>query len=283
MLIVLSPLPIVGLVVYDGKDERGVSFDKVAELYDSARPGYPAELVHDLAEVTGIARGCSILEIGAGTGKLTVPLSKLDASITAVEPGRNLAYLLAQKLPDIRVIVEDFETAVFGDVKFDLVVFATSFHWTKREGRIQRISDLLKPHGMAAVIETHHVDGGTTDFFRESQKCYLEWDKNTVEDFSLPDASEIDGAELEEEFSGNFEILFSKGYKWMVEYSSDEYGRLLETYSDILMMGNKERSGLLSCIMGLIEDQFSGRVAKQYLNRILIAGKGLVRPGESNL
>src|SRR4029453_19241007 len=53
---------------------RGI-FDEDAELYHRIRPGYPAELYDDLAELAGIGPGCRLLEIGPGTGKATVELA----------------------------------------------------------------------------------------------------------------------------------------------------------------------------------------------------------------
>jgi cyclopropane fatty-acyl-phospholipid synthase-like methyltransferase len=53
---------------------RGV-FDEDADLYDRARPGYPAQLFDDLAELAGVGPGCRLLEIGPGTGKATLYMS----------------------------------------------------------------------------------------------------------------------------------------------------------------------------------------------------------------
>jgi ubiquinone/menaquinone biosynthesis C-methylase UbiE len=52
------------------------SFDDVAERYDRARPGYPAELFDDLAALTGLRAGDRVLEIGPGTGQATLPLAR---------------------------------------------------------------------------------------------------------------------------------------------------------------------------------------------------------------
>jgi len=51
------------------------TFDEAAELYHRARPGYPAALFDDLAELTSIRPGSRVLEIGPGTGQATLPLA----------------------------------------------------------------------------------------------------------------------------------------------------------------------------------------------------------------
>jgi protein-L-isoaspartate O-methyltransferase len=64
------------------------SFDEDAERYDRARPGYPPRLFEDLIELAGLGPGCRLLEVGAGTGKASVPLAVIGCRITAVELGR---------------------------------------------------------------------------------------------------------------------------------------------------------------------------------------------------
>ncbi|MCW2974924.1 MAG: methyltransferase, partial [Actinomycetia bacterium] len=63
-------------------------FDRVAELYDRARPTYPSDLIVDVA-----ALGPRVLEIGPGTGQATRALAERGAQVTAVELGKSLAEL----------------------------------------------------------------------------------------------------------------------------------------------------------------------------------------------
>jgi SAM-dependent methyltransferase len=65
---------------------RRVSFGSVAAVYERGRPGYPGEAVTWLAERLRIEPGCDVLDLGAGTGKLTRQLVPLGARVVAVEP-----------------------------------------------------------------------------------------------------------------------------------------------------------------------------------------------------
>ena len=56
--------------------EHGRLFDGVAEAYDRFRPSYPASLVDEACSIGGFGAGSRVLEIGCGTGKLTVALAK---------------------------------------------------------------------------------------------------------------------------------------------------------------------------------------------------------------
>ena len=70
---------------------RPESFNEVAALYDRARPLYPQPLIDDLLALTGVRAGDHVLEIGCGTGQITLPLAERGLTITALEPGADLA------------------------------------------------------------------------------------------------------------------------------------------------------------------------------------------------
>src|SRR5207244_6453723 len=120
-------------VAMTGIDEAGrTSFDRNAELYDAARPPYPDALVDEAVVRSGIPAGGRILEIGAGTGKATVPFARRGYAILALEPGANLAAVLrrnAAAFPAVRIEATIFEAWRVEDRSFDLVISAQAFHW----------------------------------------------------------------------------------------------------------------------------------------------------------
>lgn len=82
----------------DRREQLAATFDEDAELYDRVRPRYPAELLDDLAELAGAGPGGRVLEIGCGTGLLTVPLVLRGYHVTAVEPGPRMAAVARRNL-----------------------------------------------------------------------------------------------------------------------------------------------------------------------------------------
>jgi ubiquinone/menaquinone biosynthesis C-methylase UbiE len=60
----------------EARDRLRTIFDEAASLYDEVRPGYPEDLFDDVISLSGIPAGGRILEIGCGTGQVTVPVAK---------------------------------------------------------------------------------------------------------------------------------------------------------------------------------------------------------------
>jgi len=102
-----------------------VTFDAAADLYDRARPGYPAALFEELAALAAIGPASRVLEIGCGTGQATVPLAERGCAIVCVELGANLAAVARRKLarfPAGRMEVGAFEFWPLPPVPFDTAV-----------------------------------------------------------------------------------------------------------------------------------------------------------------
>ncbi|MGI5127037.1 class I SAM-dependent methyltransferase [Pseudonocardia sp. CA-107938] len=250
------------------------TFDAVAERYDAVRPRYPDALVAELVELAGIGPGSRIVEIGSGTGQLTVPLAATGADVTAVELGPQLAAVARRNLggfPRVRVVQDAFERVDLPDGAFDLVVAATSFHWIDEGARFAKPARILRPGGSLAIVETHHISaGGSADFFAASQRCYEAWDPDTPPD--LPRTT-VAGTPVERPdlVSPLFTAPTLRRHLQDVTYETDEYLQLLCTYSGHLALPDHLRAGLLNCLADLIDGQHGGRVTKQYLFELRVA------------
>jgi len=250
------------------------TFDEDAELYDRVRPRYPRALVARLAERAGLGPGRRVLEVGPGTGQLTVPLAKLGCDITAVELGPALAAVARRNLrthAHARVEVADFERWPLPSEPFDLVVSATAFHWIDPAVRVPKAGRALGPDGLLALVTTHHVAGGSVDFFHRAQECYEHWDPATPPGLRLTDESEVasDMGELE-----RWGPVESYRYPQEITYSADQYIEVLLTYSSHRTLDPAARRGLLGCIRELIESRHGGSVTKRYLHELIVAGPG---------
>ena len=128
--------------------DQATSFGAVADAYDRGRPSYPAEAVSWL--VGGEAR--VVLELGAGTGKLTAELVQQGHAVHATDPDRAMLDVLEARVPGASVKVAAAEEIPVNDRSVDVVVCATSFHWFDHERALPEIARVLKRGGHLALV-----------------------------------------------------------------------------------------------------------------------------------
>jgi SAM-dependent methyltransferase len=250
------------------------TFDAAAERYDRARPGYPAAMFDDLADLAGIGPGCRVLEIGCGTGQATVPLAARGCQVIAVELGADLAAVARGNLarfPAVEVVAAAFEEWPLPAVPFDVVIAATAWHWLDPAVRVAKAAQALRPGGGLAVISTHHVAGGEQEFFVRVQACYERWDPATPPGLRLPPATQIPMRSDELDRSGRFGRAVFRRYEWEVSYTTAAYLEVLSTYSGHIALAPEARRGLFDCVTGLIDGRYGGRISKRYLTQLLVA------------
>jgi ubiquinone/menaquinone biosynthesis C-methylase UbiE len=245
---------------------RRESFDEVAELYDTARPDYPQQLVDDLLLLSGLGKGHRVLEIGSGTGQLTVSLAEHGLSVVAVELGSNLARIARRNLVrfrDAEVVVADFDEWALPSDPFDLVAVATAFHWLDPTTRVLRCADALRPGGVLAIVETcWGVSCGDDRFSLESQQCYARWDPDYDPAFRPPRLKELRENCDDLALSQLFDMIAHRRYCCARDYDAAQYCNLLGTFSNIRAFAEHTRRGFLSCMADLIESHFDGRIVR---------------------
>jgi len=250
------------------------TFDEAAELYDHARPGYPAALFDDLAALACIGLNCRVLEIGCGTGQATLPLAERGCEIVCIELGANMAAVARRKLarfPSVRIEVAAFEDWALPGELFDTVFAATAFHWIDPLIRVTKAADALTSGGALATIATHHIAGGDEAFFAEAQACYERWDPATPPGLRLQPAAEIPFDTEDLDRSNRFGPATFRRHEWELAYSTAEYIDTLLTYSGHRALSPDARDGLLACIAELIDSRHGGRISKRYLSELRVA------------
>lgn len=250
------------------------TFDSVAELYESARPSYPAVLFDDLVELTGLERGAGVLEIGCATGKATRPLLEHGFSVVCVERGARLAARARDELAGLsaEIHVASFEDWDAEPESFDLVYAATAWHWLDPNVRYRKAHRLLRPGGALAFWSASHAFPADFDlFFSEIQEVYDaigerwegEWPPPRPEDVA-DDASDIEASEL-------FWDVRVRRYVWEQRYTADAYVALLNTFSGHIAMERAKRERLYREIRERIDRRADRSVRRHWLAILHVA------------
>ncbi len=127
-------------------------FARGAGAYERGRPSYPPEAVSWLAEQLGMAPGRRVLDLAAGTGKLTRLLVATGASLIAVEPVAEMRSALAELAPGVDVRAGTAEAIPLPDASVDAVAVAQAFHWFASEQALAEIARVLIPTGRLGLV-----------------------------------------------------------------------------------------------------------------------------------
>jgi SAM-dependent methyltransferase len=128
------------------------AFDRAGDEYERGRPTYPAEAVELLARALGIEAGRTVLDLAAGTGKLTRLLVATGARIVAVEPAAGMRQSIERDLPEIVALEGTAEGIPLADKSVDAVTVAQAFHWFDGDATLAEIHRVLVPGGRLGLV-----------------------------------------------------------------------------------------------------------------------------------
>lgn len=136
----------------EDRQRHGSSFGASAAAYAEHRPDYPgAALAWALAPAAG-ARRLRVVDLGAGTGKLTRPLAALTAEVVAVEPDQAMLAELRRAVPGVRAVAGRAEDIPLPDGWADAVLAGQAAHWFDLPRAIPEIARVLAPGGILAGL-----------------------------------------------------------------------------------------------------------------------------------
>jgi SAM-dependent methyltransferase len=124
------------------------SLDRWPEDYERGRPGWPPEVV----DTPGLPPAATVLELGAGTGKLTHLLVSTFSRVVAVEPAEAMRRLLVSLCPEAEALAGSAEEIPLADASVDAVLAAECFSWFDGERALAEIARVLRPRGVLVLM-----------------------------------------------------------------------------------------------------------------------------------
>ena len=120
--------------------------------YEAARPSYPADAVAWFAEQLGLGPGTRLVDLAAGTGKLTRLFAPTGADIVAVEPVAGMRATFRALLPAVPLLAATAEALPFADASLDAISVAQAWHWFDHDRAIAEAARTLQPGGAMGLV-----------------------------------------------------------------------------------------------------------------------------------
>lgn len=237
-------------------DAQRLSFGSVAELYEAARPSYPEAAVDEVIAHSALRPGDRVVEVGAGTGKLTALLVDRGLRVLAIEPSAEMAAVLRTRdLARVEIAEVDFEQWSPNAV-VPALVSGAAWHWTAAETRYSLAAQALAHGGTLAALWT----------FPEWERCALRDELREAYRAAAPQLAPdfpMHPSSVPARLAGDWETEIASAaqfadpvvtaHPWTLQYRAAEYAQLLCTHQDHILLTDEERERLLAAIVAVIE------------------------------
>ena len=231
---------------------RGSSFGAAASAYAEHRPDYAEAAVRWALEPVWPRRPLRVIDLGAGTGKLTATLIRVGADVTAVEPDPKMLAVLQGELASVRSLPGSAEEIPLRDGSADAVLAGQAMHWFDLDRALPEIARVLAPGGVMAGLWNVDDDrvGWVADLAQLSKRAssvtLLRWregDPDSRRERLLTDGSQFFGPGQ----TGEFEHGHLR--------TADSLVAMIATHSNFLVMDEAERARQLDQVRDFLHDR----------------------------
>ncbi len=223
-------------------------FDSGADAYERGRPSYPDEAIAHLVEVLRLEPGKRVLDLAAGTGKMTRLLVATGVDLIAVEPVAGMRTAFAAAVPEVEILEGTAEAIPLADASVDAVVVAQAFHWFDRDRSLAEIGRVLRPGGGVALVWNRRDE--SVPWVAEMSRI-IHWNRGLIPQY--------DGIQLE-----GF-TTWTCGY--VQQLSHDGLLDRVSSVSYIAAMDETERAGVLAQVSELVRG-FTEPIPLPYLTEV---------------
>jgi SAM-dependent methyltransferase len=214
----------------DDRQRQAASFGAAAEAYERGRPEYPPAALDWLLP----AGARNVLDLGAGTGKLTRQLVARGLQVVAVDPSEGMLQQLRAAVPGVPTMIGTAEEIPLEDGAVDAVLVAQAWHWVDPERAPREVARVLRPGGQLGLVWNR----------RDERSPWLaEFAEITKGGFSHDFNTEAVGPPF-----GELERLETE---WSYELTTEQFEDLVTSRSYVIGRSDEEREALLEQVRAL--------------------------------
>jgi SAM-dependent methyltransferase len=240
--------------------ELARSFGRIAADYDAVRPEYAPEALHRAEEVLGLDAGSRVVDLAAGSGKLTRALAGRFAEVVAVEPDDEMRAVLARRSPEVQVLAGTAEQIPLPDDSADAVFVGDAFHWFDGAAAVAELLRVLRARGGLALLWNHwwsDGDDGTVNSLEPPLPAEAQALLDEVYVRSGRAAARAELADPLDAFAGGpFQPLAEEAFARSELLSATDVVDLFATVSSVASLPPAERQALKRSLLGLLAPSY---------------------------
>jgi len=242
---------------------RARVFGTVAQEYDRVRPSYPPAMFDDILDYARLD-GAPALDVGAGTGRATLPLAERGIRVSAVEPDAEMAAILTERVRGLPVDVTVAPFESFAPAQpYALLICAQAWHWLDPATRWQRGAAALVDGGTLALCWNGEVPGEPLAGHLQAAYAIHVGDRGEPP----PTPAQVD--EFAQEFAGQpgFTDQETREYQWSRRLPAEDFLANLRTHSAFLILDQPVRDAFF----GDLADRLDQEVTVEMITRLFLA------------
>jgi SAM-dependent methyltransferase len=215
-------------------EENAASFDRAADVYERGRPEYPAEAVDWLLP----AGAKTVLDLGAGTGKLTRALTARGLEVFAVDPSPRMLEQLRAAVPGATASQGTAEDIPLADASVDAIVVGQAWHWVNQDLALPAAARVLRPGGTLGLVWN----------IRDEREPWVER-LTTVMHQAEGEAFIASGSIRQ----GPFGPIETATFEWSRDFTREEMFDLVNSRSYVITATPEERERILGGVSDLLD------------------------------
>lgn len=224
----------------------GRTFGRVAEAYERTRPEHAREAIDAVVAALVLPPTATVVDLAAGTGKLTRSLIPRAGRVIAVEPSPVMRAELRRQVPAANILEGSAEAIPLEDASLDAVFVGQAFHWFRAAEALEEIARVLGPGGGLALLWNH---ARWTMPWLERFEALVDPPRAAAGEFPADDWKEA--LERDDRFGPRSDVEFPHVHRVGIE----DFLALVGSWSWIANLPDPERAHLLDEVRELVGNE----------------------------